>query len=80
MLAALEFVDYVTWFDETDPRTLLQEIRPNIHVNGVEYGRNCIEADVVQANGGKLYLVELVPGLSTSYIIKKIGVIESKGV
>lgn len=72
MLSALEFVDYVTWFDETDPCALLQEIRPDVHVNGAEYGQNCIEADAVKANGGKLYLVELVPGLSTSYIIKKL--------
>ena len=72
MMAALGFVTYVTWFDETDPRTILGVIKPNIHVNGAEYGHNCIEADVVKSNGGKVCIVSLVPGLSTSQIIKKI--------
>lgn len=72
LMAALDFVDYVTTFDETDPRVLLGKIKPHVHVNGAEYGANCIEADVVRENGGRLHIVELVPGLSTSAIIKKI--------
>jgi D-glycero-beta-D-manno-heptose 1-phosphate adenylyltransferase len=80
MLTALEFVDYVTWFDETDPCTILKEIRPNVHVNGAEYGQNCIEADVVKSGGGRIHIVKLVPGLSTSQIINKIADIVSKGV
>lgn len=72
MIAALEFVDYVTWFDETDPRALLEKIKPDVHVNGAEYGANCIEAGVVQMNGGRLHLVERIPSLATSTIIEKI--------
>lgn len=72
MMAALAFVDYVTWFDETDPRALLKKIGPNVHVNGAEYGINCIEKEVVEQGGGKIHIVELIPGLSTSMIIKKI--------
>jgi len=72
MMAALAFVDYVTWFEETDPRALLEKIRPDVHVNGAEYGSNCIEADVVKRHGGRMHIVELVPGLSTSRIIAKI--------
>ena len=72
MMAALEVVDYVTWFEETDPRAILQKIKPDVHVNGAEYGKNCIEADVVKSNGGRIHIVSLVPGLSTSQIIKKI--------
>ncbi len=72
MIAALEFVDFVTWFDEVDPRRILSVIKPDIHVNGVEYGENCIEAETVKANGGKIYLVDRVPGLATSEIVKKI--------
>ncbi len=72
MLAALEFVDYVTWFDETDPRALLAKIRPDVHVNGSEYGDDCIEAEIVKHHGGRLHLVERIPGLSTSAIIEKI--------
>lgn len=72
MMAALEFVDYVTWFEETDPRKLLAVIKPDIHVNGSEYGEECIEAETVRANGGKIHIVQLIPGLSTSAILRKI--------
>ena len=72
LMASLFMVDYVTWFDESDPRQILSKIRPDVHVNGAEYGQNCIEADVVRSFGGKIHIVELVPGLSTSNIIKKI--------
>ncbi len=72
MMAALEFVDYVTWFSEVDPRVMLQKICPDVHVNGAEYGENCIEAATVKEKGGKIHIVSLVPGLSTSAIIKKI--------
>lgn len=72
MMAALEFVDYVTWFEETDPIRLLNVIKPDVHVNGAEYGENCIEAEAVKSHGGKIHIVQLVPGLSTSTIIKTI--------
>jgi rfaE bifunctional protein nucleotidyltransferase chain/domain len=72
LMSALEFVDYVTWFDETDPRKLLSIIRPHVHVNGAEYGANCIEAETVQQYGGKIHLVDRIPGLATSDILKKI--------
>ncbi len=72
LVAALEFVDYVTWFDEPDPCTLLKIIQPDVHVNGVEYGENCIEAETVKNQGGRLHLVQLVPGLSTSALVRKI--------
>lgn len=72
MMAALAFVDAVTWFEETDPLALLEKIRPDVHVNGAEYGANCIEAEVVKKHGGRIHIVELVPGLSTSNILAKI--------
>ena len=72
MMAALEFVDYVTWFDETDPCALLTMIKPDIHVNGAEYGQECIEAATVRSWGGSIHIVPLIPGLSTSDIVKKI--------
>lgn len=72
MMAALEWVDFVTWFDETDPRKILSIIQPTVHVNGAEYGNNCIEAETIKMHGGNIHIVSLVPGLSTSAILKKI--------
>lgn len=79
LMAALGCVDYVTWFDETDPRALLSVIRPDVHVNGAEYGENCIEADTVRQHGGRIHIVPLVPGLSTTQLIKKIRSLPSEG-
>jgi rfaE bifunctional protein nucleotidyltransferase chain/domain len=72
LISALSFVDFVTWFDESDPRELIKTIRPDIHVNGAEYGSNCIEADVLSEIGGKLHLVDRIPGLATSHIVERI--------
>lgn len=72
MMAALEWVDFVTWFEETDPRQLLSVIKPDVHVNGAEYGHNCLEAETVRSFGGRIHIVPLVPGLSTSQVLKKI--------
>ena len=72
MLAAITFVDYVTSFEETDPRSILRKIRPDVHVNGEEYGEECIEAMTVRECGGKLHLVKRIPGLATSALVEKI--------
>lgn len=72
MMAALEFVDYVTWFEETDPCALLSKVKPDVHVNGAEYGSDCIEALTVRSFGGRLHLVDRIPSLSTSSIVEKI--------
>lgn len=72
MMAALEFVDFVTWFDEANPCALLKKIRPDVHVNGAEYGENCVEASTVAALGARLHLVDRIPTLSTSSLIEKV--------
>ena len=72
MMAALEFVDFVTFFEEVTPCNILYKIRPEVHVNGIEYGENCVEAGAVRAVGARLHLVARIPSLSTSAIIEKI--------
>jgi len=72
MLSALSFIDYLTWFEETDPCKILETIKPDAHVNGIEYGENCIEAEVVRKHGGKLHLVDRISGLATTDIIESI--------
>ena len=72
VMAALEFVSYVTYFEDTTPIKILDIIKPDIHVNGSEYGKDCIEKEVVEKNGGKIFIVDLKPSLSTSNIITKI--------
>ncbi|NGX39455.1 MAG: Bifunctional protein HldE [Chlamydiae bacterium] len=71
-IAVLERVDFVSWFEETDPCRVLAEVQPDVHVNGNEYGEECIEADVVREGGGRLHIVSLIEGFSTTNLIKKI--------
>lgn len=72
MVASLCFVDYVTFFEEDDPRKLIEELRPDIHVNGAEYGPDCIEAETVRKVHARLHLVPKIEGLSTSQLLKTI--------
>lgn len=72
MMAALKCVDYVTWFEELNPIKILSLIKPHVHVNGSEYDKNCIEAEIVKQHGGILHIVGLKEGLSTSKIVDKI--------
>ncbi len=72
MLLALRCVDYVHVFDEEEPMPFLDEVRPDVHVNGSEYGTDCIEAPLVRSHGGRIHVVEKIPGLSTTGIIEKI--------
>ena len=71
LLLALRVVDYVHIFEEPDPIAFLDELHPDVHVNGAEYGEECVERDVVIRNGGRLHLVERIPNLSTSGIVKQ---------
>jgi rfaE bifunctional protein nucleotidyltransferase chain/domain len=72
MMASCQWVDYVTYFDETDPCQVLLKIRPDVHVNGAEYGAECLEKPTLDLLGARLHLVERIPGLATTDIIKKI--------
>jgi bifunctional ADP-heptose synthase (sugar kinase/adenylyltransferase) len=65
-------VDYLHVFDEPAPMAFLEHVRPDVHVNGSEYGVNCIEAPTVRAFGGRLHIVERLPGLSTSGLVDQI--------
>jgi D-beta-D-heptose 7-phosphate kinase/D-beta-D-heptose 1-phosphate adenosyltransferase len=70
MLLAMRMVDYVHIFQEADPIAFLQEIRPDVHVNGSEYGENCIEGETVRRAGGRIHIVGRLPGLSTTHLVE----------
>lgn len=73
VLAALECIDYVVVFGEDTPEKLLSVIRPKIHVKGGDYTiQDLPEAKVVEAGGGEVRVVSLVPGQSTTRLIKTI--------
>jgi len=78
LLAALICVDYVVImegaYDNEPHGSYLPVIRPNIHVNGEEYGQieSWVEYSVMQEIGAKPYQVRRRPNLSTTEIIEKI--------
>ena len=74
-LAALECVDYVVIFSDSNPIALLEKIKPNIHVKGGDYeGKEgkIVEKGIVEKNGGKIVLIDMVKGYSTTSLIEKI--------
>lgn len=72
VLAALQSVDYITFFSEDDPRAILSKIKPHIHVKGGDYEKDIIEKATVEANGGEVKILSLTKGISTTSIINKI--------
>ncbi|CAN2039204.1 D-glycero-beta-D-manno-heptose 1-phosphate adenylyltransferase [Candidatus Magnetomoraceae bacterium gMMP-15] len=74
VLAALSCVDYVTVFYEPDPFELISALMPDVLIKGSDWAENdIIGGDVVKAAGGEVIRVELVPGISTTEIIRRIG-------
>jgi len=71
MLDALSVVNYVVIFDELDPIDFLSYVKPDFHVKSKE-GFKGIETSIVEKNGGQIILIDDIPGLSTTEIIKKI--------
>ena len=72
MVAAIGCVDYVFLFDETEPMGWLDQVKPDVHTNGAEYTEDCIEAETVQRNGGRIHLLPMVQGVKTTMMIEKI--------
>ena len=73
VLEALECVDYITIFDEPDPLQLILAVRPDVLVKGADWEENqIIGASEVEASGGRVVRVPLVPDISTSEIIRRI--------
>ena len=72
MMAALECVDYVTWFDEDEPKELIAELQPDVLVKAEDWAHYVSGRDIVEARGGKVVLAPMVAGLSTTKLIEKI--------
>jgi len=73
MMAALESVDLVTWFDEDTPLELIEQVRPDVLVKGGDYDMSRMpESAVVQRYGGRALAIDLVQGYSTSALVRKI--------
>ncbi len=73
LMAALESVSMVTWFDEDTPLELITELRPDLLVKGGDYDMSKLaETKVVEAYGGRAQAIPFVDGYSTTALVKKI--------
>jgi len=73
LMAALQFIDMVVFFDEDTPYELIKSIQPDILVKGSDYkAEDIIGYDILMAKGGKVETIDFVEGFSTTSIVEKI--------
>jgi D-beta-D-heptose 7-phosphate kinase/D-beta-D-heptose 1-phosphate adenosyltransferase len=74
VLAALAAVDGVAIFEEKTPAALLSRLQPDLWVKGTDYA-DCVlpEAEVVERLGGRVVLLPVVPGYSTTHLVHAAG-------
>jgi|SRR5579884_4100467 D-beta-D-heptose 7-phosphate kinase/D-beta-D-heptose 1-phosphate adenosyltransferase len=73
VLAALACVDYVVVFDEPDPGALIGALQPDVLVKGGDWAPDRIVGrEVVEARGGRVLTIPLVPGVSTTALVERI--------
>ncbi len=73
LLAGLASVDCVVLFDEDTPLAVIRRLRPDVLVKGADYQRSeIVGADEVEAWGGRVVRIPLVPGKSTTDLLRKL--------
>ncbi|MEM1107656.1 MAG: D-glycero-beta-D-manno-heptose 1-phosphate adenylyltransferase [Planctomycetota bacterium] len=73
VLSELQSIDYIVVFDEDTPLHLIETIKPDVLAKGADYTRETVVGhEVVEANGGRVELIDLVEGRSTTNIIRKL--------
>jgi D-beta-D-heptose 7-phosphate kinase/D-beta-D-heptose 1-phosphate adenosyltransferase len=73
VLAALACVDHVVIFDEPDPRNLIAAVQPDVLVKGGDWPiAQIVGREIVQARGGKVVTIPLVPDVSTTTLVQRI--------
>lgn len=72
LLAALEAVDLVAIFEEDTPIELIRRVRPQVLVKGGDYTKEqVVGREIVEAMGGEILLVELLPERSTTRLVER---------
>jgi D-glycero-beta-D-manno-heptose 1-phosphate adenylyltransferase len=73
LIAALESVSLVTWFEEDTPLEIINDLRPDVIVKGGDYDMAKLkEAQLVESYGGKALALPFVEGYSTTALVAKI--------
>lgn len=73
VVAALGCIDYVILFNEPDPQGLITALQPDVLVKGGDWAvERIVGRDIVEARGGVVRTIPLVPGVSTTSLIERI--------
>jgi rfaE bifunctional protein nucleotidyltransferase chain/domain len=73
VLAAMADVDGVVVFDEETPARVIEALRPDVLVKGGDYAPDqVVGRDVVEREGGRVHIVALVPGRSSSALAERL--------
>ena len=72
VLGSLRAVDFVVLFDADEPKELIAQILPHVLVKGRDWAHYVSGRDVVEANGGKVVLADMVEGRSTTGTIERV--------
>lgn len=72
LISSLDAVDYVVIFDEINPKKILEVIKPDVHCNGADWGKNWVEREVVEEYGGTFHLLRWEKEHSTTDIMESI--------
>ncbi len=73
VMAGLESVDYVTFFDDETPLSLIEALQPDILVKGGDWKADgVVGGDIVRSRGGDVIVLPYLEGASTTNIIEKI--------
>jgi rfaE bifunctional protein nucleotidyltransferase chain/domain len=73
VLAGLASVDFVVVFDEDTPLELIRAVRPQVLVKGGDWGLERIVGRAeVEADGGTVVSLPLLPGYSTTALIERL--------
>ncbi|MCD6216539.1 D-glycero-beta-D-manno-heptose 1-phosphate adenylyltransferase [bacterium] len=73
VLEAIRYVDYVLVFEDDTPRELILQIQPDILVKGGDYEPDIVVGgDIVESSGGRVKIVPLLEGFSTSDVIQQL--------
>jgi len=72
VLGSLRAVDYVVLFGDKEPKDIIAKILPQVLVKGSDWAHYVSGREVVEANGGKVVLADMVAGKSTTGTIERI--------
>lgn len=72
VIGSLRAVDFVVVFDGDEPKELVGKILPHVLVKGKDWAHYVSGRDIVEANGGRVVLAEMVDGRSTTGTIERV--------